>query len=284
MTNQDALIERAEANLIGVLKNAWLKAVHALNQNSDPIKAGALCRAELSARKAYKDAEKAEGPGVADRESTPITDPTYTATQAIAYLATTGKKVLKAKLYKDTAACVISRNEQGRYPKTALDAYATGLPLLTGAGGSSTAEMAEEKLRQEIRKLSAEADQKELQYQIECRDLIPVGEVVERWGQQIVACKAKLLSIPTKAAPLVLSAGTLAEARAILEIVINEALDELSGDTEEAIRRGSQDSENPYSHTMEAPPDSHREPMGRRRAPTKPRSKRGAGKVADGTG
>jgi len=84
-----------------------------------------------------------------------------------------------------------------------------------------------------LRKLRAEAKEKELKISTMEEKLIPVDEVVKTWSNITAAMKAKLLAIPTKAAPMILSITTQAEAQDILKSHIYEALDELTNDLSE---------------------------------------------------
>lgn len=81
-----------------------------------------------------------------------------------------------------------------------------------------------------LRKLKAEAKKKEIEIRIMEEKLIPVDEVVKTWSNITAAMRAKLLAIPTKAAPMILSITTQAEAQELLKSYIYEALDELTDD------------------------------------------------------
>lgn len=59
-------------------------------------------------------------------------------------------------------------------------------------------------------------------------NLIPAEQVEQAWGDLVFAARARLLSIPTKAAPLVQSAENRAEVESILKATVYEALEELS--------------------------------------------------------
>jgi len=59
-------------------------------------------------------------------------------------------------------------------------------------------------------------------------NLLDGRAVAEHWGTVIVNAKTRLLSIPTKAAPLLLGAKTMPQAREVLERFIYEALNDLS--------------------------------------------------------
>ncbi len=72
-------------------------------------------------------------------------------------------------------------------------------------------------LRQEReRLLKAKADEKELDVAIRRGVLVKIDTVVGRFTEVILACRARLLAIPTKSAPRLFGAS-LTEAKAILE-------------------------------------------------------------------
>jgi phage terminase Nu1 subunit (DNA packaging protein) len=55
------------------------------------------------------------------------------------------------------------------------------------------------------------------------------GEAVRTlWVDMMMNCRAKLLSLPTKAAPMIADKDRIAEAQALLEELVNEALSELA--------------------------------------------------------
>jgi phage terminase Nu1 subunit (DNA packaging protein) len=58
--------------------------------------------------------------------------------------------------------------------------------------------------------------------------LIPAGDVEAAWVEVLANCRAKMLSIPTKAAPEVFAAESLVEVKGLLKTAVNEALSELA--------------------------------------------------------
>ena len=61
-------------------------------------------------------------------------------------------------------------------------------------------------------------------------ELVDIEEVGEEWDKRVVACRAKLLSVPTKIAGDVMACQTLSETQATLKKEIYEALIELASD------------------------------------------------------
>ena len=78
------------------------------------------------------------------------------------------------------------------------------------------------------RKVNAEAEIAELELAKVRGELVVAEDVVKAWDDVLAALKGKLLSIPTKAAPVVSSEPEAGSCQKILEDLINEALEELS--------------------------------------------------------
>jgi hypothetical protein len=74
-----------------------------------------------------------------------------------------------------------------------------------------------------------QADAKEMENATLRGELVYIDDVAKQFGKQASAVKTRLLAIPSKAAPLVLNCTKPAEARAIIEDMIEEALNELVG-------------------------------------------------------
>ena len=78
------------------------------------------------------------------------------------------------------------------------------------------------------RKVNAEAEIAELELARGHGTLVIAVDVVQAWEEVLGALKGKLLSIPTKAAPVVSAEPDAAQCQHILEDLMNEALEELS--------------------------------------------------------
>jgi phage terminase Nu1 subunit (DNA packaging protein) len=78
------------------------------------------------------------------------------------------------------------------------------------------------------RKVNAEAEIAELELARVHGTLVIAVDVVQAWEEVLGALKGKLLSIPTKAAPVVSAEPDAAQCQHILEDLMNEALQELS--------------------------------------------------------
>ena len=55
-----------------------------------------------------------------------------------------------------------------------------------------------------------------------------MGDVERVWLQMVGACRARILSIPSKIAPIVYAAESVDSASSILEVSLHEALNELA--------------------------------------------------------
>ena len=78
------------------------------------------------------------------------------------------------------------------------------------------------------RKVNAEAEIAELELAKVHGTLVIAEDVVKAWEDVLGALKGKLLSIPTKAAPVVSAETEAGTCQNILEDLMNEALEELS--------------------------------------------------------
>jgi len=78
------------------------------------------------------------------------------------------------------------------------------------------------------RKVTAEAEIAELELAKIQGTLVSADDVVKAWEDVLGALKAKLLSIPTKGAPVISTETDTPVCQRILEDLINEALEELS--------------------------------------------------------
>lgn len=109
------------------------------------------------------------------------------------------------------------------------------LPLIYGEGQNdfSQKRLAEEQLRYETER----ADKLALQNAKLRGELIPANEISSVMERQHSAVRAQLLTIPHKAASLVIGLGTVIEVKTTLEDLVNEALSEMSS-VEFSIRHG----------------------------------------------
>lgn len=107
-------------------------------------------------------------------------------------------------------------------------------------------------------------------------DTVKISVVAQIISTVIVNAKTRFLSIPTKAAPLLLGCKTMPQAREVLERFINEALNDLS--TLSAANMAGD------SAIVAAAADLDSEPVGGRAPKVVTRKQRGAGPVVDGAG
>ena len=78
------------------------------------------------------------------------------------------------------------------------------------------------------RKMKADADIAEITLAKVQGELCKTEDVVKAWESVLHACKAKLLSMPTKVSPVVANETDTATIKQLLEDQIREALDELA--------------------------------------------------------
>lgn len=77
------------------------------------------------------------------------------------------------------------------------------------------------------RKVNAEAEIAELELAKVRGELVVVDDVIKAWESVLMAVKAKMMSVPTKAAPVVASEGEAGKCQAVIEDLVREALEEL---------------------------------------------------------
>jgi len=78
------------------------------------------------------------------------------------------------------------------------------------------------------RKMKADADMAEIALARAQGELCKTEDVVRAWESVLHACKAKLLSMPSKVSPVVANETDIAVVKQVLEDQIREALDELA--------------------------------------------------------
>ena len=116
------------------------------------------------------------------------------------------------------------------------------------------------------RKVTAEAEIAELELAKVKGDLVTAEDVVTAWEDVLGAVKGKLLSIPTKAAPIIAAESEPAVCQRICEDLILEALEELSNyDPKIDATRTTTTSESPEEGdgNAEAPQKGKRKRVGR---------------------
>jgi hypothetical protein len=120
------------------------------------------------------------------------------------------------------------------------------------------------------RKVNAEAEIAELELKKIHGELVIAEDVVSAWNDVLGALKAKLLSIPTKAAPVVSAETNTGMCKSILEDLINESLEELSNyDPKIDPTTASVDAPEEINTDAKAAPKAKRKPVGRPRKTTR---------------
>ncbi len=142
--------------------------------------------------------------------------------QAIAKLLKLSERRIQ-QLAKDN---IIPKAERGKYDLvSSVHGYIDFLKAK--AGGDFTAE---EVLKNKNKLLKAKAEIAEIEKMKATGELIPKEEVKSTWLQLVNKVKQKLLSIPNKVAPVVVSVKNTNEIKLILQDKIYEALYEISSD------------------------------------------------------
>lgn len=128
--------------------------------------------------------------------------------------------------------------------------------------------------RERARLAKAQADRTEQDLAVRRGELIPVGAVLQQWSDVLAAVRAKLLSMPSKLGPQLVSISDAGIIAAAIKAVVYEALGELM-----AWEPAGTDPSGDAEPEAAAGPDGGR--VVRRGAKAKQRVERGAGAVAD---
>ena len=142
--------------------------------------------------------------------------------QAIAKLL----KLSERRIQQLAKEGVIPKAERGKYDLVnSVHGYIDYLKAK--AGGEFTAE---EVLKNKNKLLKAKAELAEIDKMKASGELIPKGEVKKTWLELVHKLKQKLLSIPNKVAPVVVTIKSINEIKLIIQDKIHEALYEISSD------------------------------------------------------
>jgi phage terminase Nu1 subunit (DNA packaging protein) len=119
---------------------------------------------------------------------------------------------------------VLPRAERGRYELVpVVQAYIRYLREKALKG-----DIGDDYTTHRARLVKARADLLEMEREQMSGQLIPAADVQTSWTQVLTACRAKLLSIPTKTAPEVFAADNINDVKVLLKQSVHEALSELS--------------------------------------------------------
>jgi phage terminase Nu1 subunit (DNA packaging protein) len=81
---------------------------------------------------------------------------------------------------------------------------------------------------EKARLTKVQADKAELEYKQACGELVRAEDVSKNWYDMINDCKNRLLSVPSRAAPIVSSESNAGMCQQIIDDLIRESLEELS--------------------------------------------------------
>jgi phage terminase Nu1 subunit (DNA packaging protein) len=118
------------------------------------------------------------------------------------------------------------------------------------------------------RKVAAEAQIAELELAKVQGELVIAEDVVSAWSDTLSSLKAKIISIPSKAAPIVASEDSAGGCQKVLDELIREALEELSNydpKIDAANTQGTSTALEESADSSEASPAPKRKRVGRPR-------------------
>lgn len=121
---------------------------------------------------------------------------------------------------------IIPKGERGRYPLApAIAGYVTWLQKKV-SGETDSVDLTTQRAR-----LAKEQADKTAMENAQLRGvLVHADDVIATWTTCAAAMRARMLAAPTKVAPMARAAATDAEAAAVIEAEVVEALEELSAD------------------------------------------------------
>ena len=126
---------------------------------------------------------------------------------------------------------IIPRDGRGRYQlKAAINGYVGHLQKRT-TGRPSSRPVGSEVLdyhAEKARLTKLQADKAQVELDERKGQLVEVDAISAEWARVVTDCKNRLLSIPTKAAPIVAPLSTPSEVMQVIEDLIREALEELA--------------------------------------------------------
>lgn len=133
---------------------------------------------------------------------------------------------------------VIPKAERGRYALApAVQGYVKYLKDRAGGGDGESDDIGTAKARL----IKARARMAELEADALEGKLLDRVEVEQSWKTIVLNMRAKLMAIPTRAAPQIVTAPTIAQAAALLERLVSEALNELADQPIEAVAAPADD-------------------------------------------
>ncbi len=142
----------------------------------------------------------------------------------------------------------------------------------TAAGRTGGSEVDSELTLEKTRLTKAQADKAELEVGILEGSLVKVKAVEAEFGDLITAARARLLSLPGKAAVLVMAAENLREGEDVIKKLVYEALEELARDPESP----AGEAERADPEALEPPARADDQSVGGREPEAKPRRQRRA--------
>jgi len=92
------------------------------------------------------------------------------------------------------------------------------------AAGRGGTELTDERARL----AKAQAERVEMENEVTKGNLIKIEDAQKEISSAVIACRARILSIPTTIAPFVITCETVAEVKSVIENACYEALNELS--------------------------------------------------------
>ncbi len=133
--------------------------------------------------------------------------------------------ISERRVYQLVNDGVIPKTQRGRFElESAVHGYIRFLQERSVGRPSGPEDYQVEKARL----VKNQADKAEIEVQTLSGELVSSENVSKHWYQMVTDCKTRLLSIPSKAAPIVASETNAGAVQEIIEELVREALEELA--------------------------------------------------------
>jgi len=128
-------------------------------------------------------------------------------------------------------------------------------------------------IEERIRLTRIQADQKEWDLKVSQGEYLHLDSAMALWGQVIQGIRSRLLSIPSKLAPLVIGCNGLSEIKEVSEKMIHEVMTEIANPNLKKYAKVHRPDSTDLSHTKTTDKADHKR-MGRQQKSSKPRKQR----------
>lgn len=189
---------------------------------------------------AFKQASRMLDAALASGNGQPDEEPSLKSVKEVAqYLEAAGRKTSERQIFRDIKAGKLHREKNGTFLVKEINRYSYTRPVVSmpGKEAAEIADAAEQKLREEVRRLRAVADREEFDLAVKRGQYLPKAEVYQELAARAVVLSTGLKSVfEAQIAEVVERAhGDMKEAPAVVSLlheILDLALNEYSRDME----------------------------------------------------